>query len=862
MLGLPIDSLLDEIVDAVVTDGALALAAPPGAGKTTRVPRALLDRGAYPGDIVVLEPRRLAARLSAERVASELGEDVGKTVGFVTRFERSVSKATRVRFVTEGVLSRRLVTDPTLQGTSVVILDEFHERHLHGDVALAWIARLRRTTRPDLAVLPMSATLDAESVAAFLGARTIRSDGRAFPVTIEHAPRADDRPLASQVASAVRTLIEETEDGHVLVFLPSSREIRLAAEACSPIAREHDLAVLPLHGSLPAAEQDRAVRPSGRRKVILATNVAETSITIEGVVGVVDSGLALVASVAPWSGMPTLRLSKIAKASAEQRAGRAGRTRAGRCLRLYTTGDLAARPTHEAPEIRRLDLSETLLELAAAGVGDPMSFDWLEAPDPRGVAASLDLLARLSAVSGAPPHIAITDAGRRMLRFPVHPRQARMLVEAERLGVARDGARIAALVGERSIRAGAPAPHRGAPERSDLVAALGELDEAEALRPSDRPYRGFDSARVAAALRVASQLERLVDTSAASPGSPKAHEDALLRTVLSGYPDRVGRLRRPDNATGRSGLEIVWAEKSGAGGAILAESSRVRDADLLVAVDAEERNEGTRHRTVVRWASAVDADVLLETLTDLCVDETEIAWNAAAGRVEEVRRLRFGSLVLDESRGPPRDAERAARVLAEEALRRGTSLLGDGGDTTALAARIAFLRAERPDLALDPIDDERVRDALATACAGRRSLDELRVIDLSALVLADLPPAAQRAVRELAPERVELPGGRMVRIAYAPHAPPFIASRLQDFFGMADGPRLAGGRVPLVLHLLAPNQRAVQVTTDLAGFWERHYPAIAKELRRKYPRHAWPDDPRRAEPPAVVKQRRGPTNGS
>jgi ATP-dependent helicase HrpB len=852
---LPIDPLLGQIASVLAERGALVLAAPPGAGKTTRVPRALLDRGDLEGDIVVLEPRRIAARLAAERVASELGEQVGKTVGFVTRFERAVSKDTRIRFVTEGILSRRLVTDPLLRGTSVVLLDEFHERHLQGDVALAWLARLRAGPRPDLRVLPMSATLDAEPIAEYLGAPSIRSEGRAHPVTIEHLPKNDERPLASQVASAVRRIVGENEDGDVLVFLPGAREIRLAAEACATLAREHDLAILPLYGSLSVPEQDRAVRPGDRRKVILSTNVAETSVTIDGVVAVVDSGLALIASVAPWSGMPTLRLTKIAKASADQRAGRAGRTRPGTCLRLYTSGDFAARPSHESPEIRRLDLSETLLELVAAGISDPSSFGWFESPDARGLRASLDLLGRLGATKGAPPHLSITEVGKRMLRFPVHPRQARMLVESERLGVARDGARIAALVGERSIRSGAPRPHRGASDSSDLVSALSELDEAEALRPADRSYRGFDPTRVTATLRVSSQLERLLDLGASSPGSPLAHEKALLQTILTGYPDRVGRLRRPANATGRGGIEIVWAEGRGAGTAILADSSVVQNADLIVAVDAEERNEGTKHRTVVRLASAIDPDFLLETLTDLCVDETEVLMSPASGRVEEVRSLRFGSLVLEETRGPARDLERASRVLAEEALKRGASVFGEGADTSALAARVAFLRTERPDLDLPEIGPTMMRDALAAACVGKKSLDELRGIDLSGLISAALPASAQRALRELAPERVTLPGGRLVNVDYSAHAPPSIGSRLQDFFGMADGPRIVGGRVPLVLHLLAPNHRAVQVTTDLAGFWERHYPAIAKELRRKYPRHAWPDDPARAEPPAPMKPR-------
>ena len=852
MADLPIDPLLPALVATLDEAGALALSAPPGAGKTTRVPRALLDHGGFGGDIVVLEPRRLAARLAAERVASELGEPVGRTVGFVTRFERAVSPATRIRFVTEGILSRRLLGDPRLDGTSVVLLDEFHERHLPGDVALAWIARLRATTRPDLRVVVMSATLDLDRVAAFLGAPALRSEGRSFPVDLEHLAVKDERPLASQVASAVKRLIDEVE-GHVLVFLPGAREIRLASETCAAFARERGIDVLPLHGSLSVAEQDRAVRPSERRKIILSTNVAETSVTIAGVGAVVDSGLALVASVAPWSGLPTLKLAKISRASADQRAGRAGRTQRGVCLRLFTSGDLSTRLLHDLPEIARLDLSETLLELVAAGIPDPTAFGWLDPPDARSAEAAVRLLRRLGAVRSVDRGLAITEEGRRMLRFPVHPRQARMLVEAERRGVSRDGARIAALVGERSIRTERAFAHRGAAERSDLFAALDELDEAEAMRPDSRRRAGFDQNRVAAVVRLATDLQRKLHDEVEVPSSPIAHEDALLATIVSGYPDRVGRLRRPETSTGRAGVEVVLAE---GGAALLAESSTVREADLVVAVDAEERTEGMRTRAVVRWASSASVDHLLELFTDDVVDETELAIDERTGRVEEVRRLRFGSLVLDEKRGAPHDLAKAGALLAEEVLRRGASALGERGDASALAARIAFVARQRPELALPKIDAELLRQIVSEACAGMRTVGEAATLDVPGLLLVSLSAEQQRALRELAPERVELPGHRSVTVSYALDAPPSIASRLQDFFGMSDGPSVGGER--LVLHLLAPNGRDVQITTDLSGFWKNHYPTVAKELRRRYPRHPWPDDPAHAEPPAVSKPRPKP----
>lgn len=878
MQPLPIDPLLPDLCAALRRTGAVVLEAPPGAGKTTRAPRALLDAGfAERGEILVLEPRRLAARLAARRVAEELGEEVGGRVGYTMRFEEAAGPGTRIRFVTEGVLTRRLLADPELRGVAAVLLDEFHERHLAGDVALALLRRLQRGARPDLRLVVMSATLEAAPIAAFLGdgggedgaaAPILRAEGRMFEVAIEHLPRADDRPLESQIASAVRRLVEEGLDGDALVFLPGALEIRRAMEACAPIARGADLLLLPLHGALGAAEQDRAVRPADRRKVILSTNVAETSVTIDGVAAVIDSGLARVAAHAPWSGLPTLRLAPISRASAAQRAGRAGRTRPGRCLRLYTRGDLAARPEHDAPEIRRADLAEAVLELCAAGVADLEGFGWLEAPPPAAIAAAEALLARLQAIEGPadaaprptssnPGTRRITQTGRRMLRFPTHPRLSRMIVEAERRGAAGDGCALAALAGEREI--GAPSARRGGGPRgsSDLLAALELLEEAADARfdPDRLRWMGVDPTRAAAADRVRRQLARLADRRAPKPGSPAALEEALLISILAGFPDRVGRLRRPANATGRAGREIVLA----AGGtAALAESSVVDGVDLVVAVDVEERSEGGRARAVVRSASAIQADWLLDLFTDAIQDTTEVSWNEAAERVEVARRLSYDGLVLEETRpgkelGPELEARVAKELAARGKAKGWRSFAGD--ELERWTARVAFARASCPELGLPEVGEAAIEAAIEALCAGRRSFAELRQVDLPAAVRAALDPAAARAVDEIAPDAVTLPGGRRARLEYSPGAPPSLASRLQDFFGMADGPRVARGRVPVVLHLCAPNQRPVQVTTDLSGFWARHYPAVAKELRRRYPRHAWPDDPRTARPPQAGRSR-------
>src|SRR2546423_6129424 len=453
MQTLPIDALLPEVVESLRRAPNLVIEAPPGAGKTTRVPPAVLDAGvAGRGEVIALEPRRLAARMAARRVAEERGEKLGETVGYQIRFEGVAGPRARLRFLTEGVLTRRLLSDPRLEGVACVVLDEFHERHLQADLALALLRRLQQGERPELKVVAMSATLGAAPVARYLGdCRVLRSEGRRFGVKVEHLARHDERPLETKVEGAVRRLWSEGLEGDVLVFLPGASAIRRAQDACAVVAAEAGVIVLPLHGELSAAEQDAAVRPAERRKLILSTNVAETSVTIEGVAAGVDLGLARVAGHPPWSGLPLLKVSRVSKASAAQRTGRAGRTREGRCLRLYTAQDFNARPEHETPEVRRLDLAETVLELRAAGVGDLGEFDWFEAPSPDSLDAAEKLLRRLGATDDAGR---VTDVGRRMLRFPLHPRLARIVVEAESRGVAREACTVAALISERDIRAG------------------------------------------------------------------------------------------------------------------------------------------------------------------------------------------------------------------------------------------------------------------------------------------------------------------------------------------------------------------------------------------------------------------------
>jgi ATP-dependent helicase HrpB len=846
-LALPIDAHLPALVAALRAAPNAVVVAEPGAGKTTRVPPALLDEA---GEVWVLEPRRLAARLAARRVAEELGEKLGETVGYQVRFEDVSGPRTRLRFLTEGVLTRRLLSDPTLKKVRAVVLDEFHERHLQTDVALAWLRRLQLNERPDLRLVVMSATLDAEAVAQFLGGfvappsggfglgeslppeggatnagPVFRVAGRQFPVAIEHLARPDARPLEKQVAAALRRLDAASD---VLVFLPGAAEIRKAA---AELAQFGDWLVLPLHGELSAAEQDRAVRPAERRKVILSTNVAESSVTIEGVGAVIDAGLARVAGHAAWTGLRTLKISRISRAAAAQRAGRAGRTNAGRCLRLYTEQDFKARPAFETPELLRLDLAETVLSLHAAGVADARDFNWFDAPPEHALVAAETLLQKLGALN---PQGGLSDAGRRMLRFPLHPRLSRVVVETERRGLAAAGCLLAALLNERDPRrrdfldAAPRQAERHGP--SDVLELFDLFHEAEraGFAPAALRRLGLDEGATRAIERTRRQLVRLCG---AKDGS--CSENELLRALLAGFPDRVARRR-----ANKSGELLLC----GGGAAQLAAESVAQREEFVVALDAEER----AGLPLVRRASRVEPEWLIDFFADQISERTETVWNTNSERVEAFSRWYYGHIVIDESRAQAVGAEVSGK-LAEMASAKGWAAFAEREAVERWLARVNFVAREFPESHLPALGERAAEDALRAMCAGRRSFAELREAarngEFFLRLQQNLDAAQLRLVAQMAPERVLLKDGRQARVNYEADQPPWIASRLQDFFGLTETPRVAGGRVALVAHLLAPSRRPVQVTHDLAGFWTRHYPAIRRELARRYPKHAWPEKP-------------------
>lgn len=823
---LPIDAELPALVAAVRDHGRVVLEAPPGAGKTTRVPRALLDAG-IAGEILVLEPRRLAARLAANRVAEELGEAVGGTVGYSVRFEEKKSERTRIRFLTEGVLTRRLFDDPTLAGVGVVVLDEFHERHLQGDLALALLDRALRTSRPDIGVVVMSATLDAEPVAKYLDAVRIRSEGRAYPVETTYETE-DDRPLELRVASAVRRALTIDPEGDVLVFLPGAREIRRATDACQKLVAEHGADLVALHGDLSLDEQNRAVSPGPRRKVVLSTNVAESSITVPGVVTVVDSGLARAATHSPFTGLPSLETKKVSRASAKQREGRAGRVRAGRCFRLYSRADFDARNESDLPEIQRADMSDTLLSLAVAKLPPPR---YLDPPKEAAVTAAEKLLVRLGALDG---RLAATDLGRRMARFPLAPRLARLCVAGEDLGIVDDACGAAALLSERDIRQGrGPFGEVASDEPtcpSDVGLLLDKLREIEGSGQKSQAARAMrlDPRAVSVVETSRRELRRRCRQKGPAPASPAALEDALARALLLAFPDRFAKRQK------------AGAKRLAIGGGLvgtLSDESVVRDAPFIVALDADESRG-----ILVRLAQAVDPSHVLDLFVDEVVEERELTWNEGMARVEARTRLVYDGVAFDESFDPKPSGADVTRRLVDEVLARGLDRLVPDGALDALFARARH--AARKGFPVRVPDDTELRAIVESACDGKRSLRELADVAFVDWIHGAIEGAELLA--RVCPESLLLPSGRRAKVVYEDGKPPWVESYLQDFFGLAASPTIAGE--PVVLHLLAPNKRAVQITSDLASFFKTHYPPLRKELGRRYPKHAWPEDTTTAIP--------------
>ncbi len=838
---LPIYELEREIVASLGKNSRLILQAPTGSGKSTQVPQILLDHNLLgAGEVVVLQPRRIAARLLARRVAQERGGSLGDEVGFQVRFERNVSEKTRIRFVTEGILLRQLLQDPSLRGVSAILFDEFHERHLYGDITLARALQLQENRRPDLLLVVMSATLESEKLAQYLApCPTLTARGRTHPVTLEYLEkpvRAENYPIWELAADELARLSARTE-GDALIFMSGKYEIIRTLSAIRASRVSDQFVALPLYSELPPNEQDAALAPNAKRKAIVATNVAETSLTIDGVRLVIDSGLARIARFDPRRGINTLFIEKISRAAAEQRTGRAGRTAPGHCLRLWTEREQIERAPQELPEVKRLDLAEVVLTLKASGVEDVANFRWLEPPEPKALETAEQLLRDLGALADG----AITSLGQRMLAFPVHPRYARMLLAAEAEGCVRAIALIAALTQGRALLRRAENKQMQA-TRDDL---LGDEDESDlfilvrAFRFAEKNQ--FDPRRCgplgihAGAAREAAQLweqflgiaraEKLdVSERPAAPG-------AIARCVLTGFPDQVA-LRR-DAGTLRCAL--VHGRRG-----MLARESVVQRARLLTASEVREIEASDGERQVLlTLATAIEPEWLAEFFPDALVETVEVVFDPAARRVLGRSLRKFQDLVLEEKTTEKVPPHEAAALLAREVIAGTCPLKKWDHATEQWIARLNFAAAQFPELALPPIGPAEKQLLLEQICLGATSYKEIKERAVAPALRSWLSGAQQHALEQFAPERIKLPNDRNAKITYGTGQPPTIAARIQDLYGVERGLAIGPGRVPLRIEVLAPNHRPIQITDDLATFWRESYPKIKKELQRRYPKHLW-----------------------
>lgn len=847
MNSLPIDHILEKLKDAVREHPSVVLQAPPGAGKTTRVPLALLDLiPAGKGRIVMLEPRRIAAVSAARWMAKTLGEEAGRTVGYTIRFESRVSKSTRIEVVTEGILTRRMQADPALEGVAMVIFDEFHERSLHADLALALCLDLRGSLREDLKVLVMSATLDCGPVASLLGnAPVITSGGRAFPVEERYLEGKDESNLQKRVTEAVALARRETM-GDILVFLPGSGEIRACAESLRSAVKGkgQDIEVHPLYGDLPFEEQERAILPGSHRKIVLATNIAETSLTIEGVRVVIDSGFTRKVRHDPSTGMNRLVTIAVSRASAEQRKGRAGRLGEGVCYRLYSRHAFQSMLPYTSPEILVSDLSSLALELAVWGAKDPSELRWLDAPPEAAWNSALRLLVELGALDESGP---VTLQGKAMAELPLHPRLACIMIRARDLGCPLLGADLAALLSERDILRRRFSAGRMVHDSEPDIAV--RLDILRVWRKGRQLPDAADPLAIRSVIRTSDRLlgRGFCATSKAGKcdGTNTDEAEMISRLLLCAFPDRIAGLR--EEGGGRFLL-------SQGRGVRMSTSSPLSTSLFIIAanMDAGEKAEGFVH-----LAAPLTVEIIRRECGRLIETIRRVQWSRREERVVATIEERVGSVVLLSKPFNPTDEE--AGPLLCEAIRLAPNMLNMGDEVRQFQGRVTLMRKIFPDETWPELSDERLssnpEEWLLPWLGRRRSSQEIKNLDILPALKTRLSREEARILDERTPAAVVVPSGRRVAIDYASGGVPVLAVKLQEMFGLADTPQIAGGRVKLLLHLLSPARRPVQITQDLKGFWNNGYKQVKKELKGRYPKHPWPDDPWNAVPTGRTKPR-------
>jgi ATP-dependent helicase HrpB len=866
MEALPIDPLVQMACSQLSTAGCVVLTAPPGSGKSTRIPPAVA-RGF--GRTYLLQPRRIAAKALATRIAHEQQWRLGNEIGYRVRFERVGSEHTRLWVMTEGSLTRQLQSDPYLDGVAAVILDEFHERSLHLDLALGYLRELQRSVRPELKLIVMSATLDAGELCRFLDCPLLEGAARMHPVVISHASDDLARPLEDRVAAAVVRALAQEGCGDVLAFLPGAGEIR----ACErELAQLTSAEILPLHGQLPPQAQERALSPQvpgGRPRVILATNVAETSLTIPGVATVIDSGLVRTRYDDPASGIEELRLEPISRQSATQRAGRAGRTAPGRCVRLWSLLQDQQLPETTLSEVRRLDLSSVSLALKRLDYRVLASFPWFEAPERARLDAATALLALLGAGGEGE---ALSALGQRLAALPLAPRLGRLLIAAAHARVPRLGASLAALCAERDIRlrpqgASGHVGPLAEPAQADALERLELLEQAEQARHQGHlRSSGIDPQASQTVVRVREEL--LQAWRSANPGwqagarESQAEPELVCQLLLCAFPDRVARraLDDPNRCTmvggvvfeiDRASALYVPPQRGGAGKAAALPGSGA----LLVAVDVQRAERAGRSQVVLRQGAEISEAMIEALLPGSLQVLNELAYDPVGQRVANRRVWRYRGLTLREASAEIQDPSAAAQILSSALAVEALALIQEDAAAASLLQRLAWLRALRPDLELPAIDLATAQEIIQACCAACTTRDEVQAKPKAAWLLSRLSRAQGQALENLAPQALQVPSGASIRLDYsaadAGH-PPVLAVRLQELFGLRATPRL--GTVPVLLHLLAPNYRVEQVTTDLASFWANTYQQVRKDLRGRYPKHSWPEDPLTAQPLA-----RGPS---
>ena len=833
---LPVTECLADLVAAVQASTPVVLKAPPGAGKTTGVPPALLDAGVGDeGRILLIQPRRMAARAAASRLATLRHTALGSEVGYHVRFDKCFGRSTKLIAMTTGVLLRRLTVDPLLEGVACVILDEFHERSIEMDLAMGMLHRIRTTLRPELKTVIMSATLDPEPIIDFLGeAKAIESEGRSYPVDIRYAASLSRQPIDHQVAEVLPEVLDGS-GGDVLVFLPGVGEIRRVHRALEARRFGDQAILMQLYGDLSPAKQDAVLRVATRRKIVLATNVAETSVTIPGVSAVIDSGTARVMKYDARVGLPKLQLEAISQASADQRAGRAGRTQPGICYRLWPAAMQRSRRRADLPEVCRCDFSAAMLTLANWGERDVFAFPWLTPPPEESVDAARILLERLDALD---TDANVTPLGKQMAALPLSPRLARFMLEAGRLEVDEDAAVAAALLSERD-------PFRG--ESVSETARSADASDSRRCDVTDRVecLRAFfhgDRSAVAnqraarqierAAKQILRESERLERRSVAMPLSRDQPRESssirLRRALLAAFPDRLAR-RRPGSRD--RGVMV------GGRGVRLDPQSLARSSELFLCIDVDSKGVEAH----VRMA----ADIEREWIDPHHIHQVdEPFFDAAQASVIARRRLYFHDLMLSESPIRCEPGPQVAKLLAAEARKDLSRVLPEKqGPLMEFLQRVRFVRENLPDLDLPPTDETAIDEILVSLCQSRTSFAQLASAPWLDHIRGRYDYQRLQWIEQYAPSRMLVPSGNQIAIRYAEGKPPTMEVRIQEIFGWRQTPRLANGRVPIQLHLLGPNYRPQQITEDLANFWSETYVEVRKELRRRYPKHHWPEDP-------------------